>query len=509
MNKTAKYSIILMLSTMFAKMLGFGREISLAYVYGASATSDAFLLAYSIPTIIFAGIGSAILTGYISIYTRIDYDNHENAKQFTNNVTSIVFLLSAALICIFLIFDKPIVKIFAVGFKGELLDKTVILADTMMISLLFIGVYFVLQGYLQLHDGFLAVGLVSVPLNICVIISILVSSEKNYKILGYGVVMGYAMSFLMLLIASMKRGYRYKPVLKLDRHIKQLTYIIFPIFWGKAITQLNYMIDKSIASVLPYGSISALSYGNRILGFISAVFVISIATAIFPKMSSLSAEQDMDELKNMFGSSVGIMSLLVVPISMGMMLFSDEIIQIIFMRGAFDVEAVKSTGQVLFFYSFGLLAFSIKDVMINVYYAIGDSKTPMVNSIIALAINTAMNLMVVRRLGHSGLALATSVSGIITLVILALDLRKKIGSMGYRKMSLSVIKMFVATIIMGVAIKPLYELLLRLNGSVLISLVISVLAGIIIYGLSCVLLKVKEMNMVVDTVKQKLGRKKA
>ncbi len=509
MNKTARYSIILMISTMFAKILGFAREISLAYVYGASSTSDAFVLAYSIPTIIFAGIGSAILTGYISIYTKINYENPKKAKDFTNNVTTLVFLLSTIILTVFLIFDKQIVKLFAVGFTGELFDKSVILADLMMFSILFIGVYFVLQGYLQLNDGFLAVGMVSVPLNLCVIASILISNDENYKILGYGTIIGYAMSFLMLLIVAVKKGYRYKLVLRFDKNIKRLTYIIFPMFLGKTITQLNSMIDRSIASILPEGSISALGYGNRMLGFITSVFVISITTAIFPQMSKLTAEQNTKKLKSIFCKSVGIVALLVVPVSAGIMLFSKEIIQIIFMRGAFDMDDVVRTAQVLFFYSFGILAFSIKDIMINVFYALGDSNIPMINSIIALLINTVLNLSLVRYFGHSGLAFATSVSGIITLIMLGISLRKKIGRMGYRSLSHSIIKMLISTMIMCIVVKLLYNILFAATSSLYLAFFISVFVAVILYVGLNILFKTKEMGTVIVAVAEKLERKKA
>ena len=104
MSKTATYTIILMVTTVFAKILGFARELSLAYVYGASAISDAYVVAFSIPTIIFAGIGAAIMTGYISVYTDLQPQGAEKVKMFNNNVITIIFIMSlvvlASLFCL-------------------------------------------------------------------------------------------------------------------------------------------------------------------------------------------------------------------------------------------------------------------------------------------------------------------------------------------------------------------------------------------------------------------------
>jgi len=123
LNGTAVNAVILIITTLFAKVLGFGRELSLAYVYGATGISDAYIVAYSIPTIIFSGLGTAILTSYIPIYTELAHGNDtQKLKKFHNSVISIVILLSIIIIGVFLIFARQIVRLFAVGFSGETLS---------------------------------------------------------------------------------------------------------------------------------------------------------------------------------------------------------------------------------------------------------------------------------------------------------------------------------------------------------------------------------------------------
>ena len=146
MNKTAKHTVILMVTTVLAKVLGFAREIVLAYRYGAGSVSDAYIIAYSIPTVIFAGLGTAILTSYIPMYTQMHEQSPRKLRRFNNNVTTIVLLLSAAILLVFWLFDDSIVQLFAVGFTGETLDFAVRMARVMMISVLFIGVSNILQG---------------------------------------------------------------------------------------------------------------------------------------------------------------------------------------------------------------------------------------------------------------------------------------------------------------------------------------------------------------------------
>lgn len=505
MSKAATYTVILMATTIFAKVLGFARELSLAYVYGASAVSDAYVVAFSIPTIIFSGIGTAILTSYIPIYTGLQRNEPQHLKRFNDSVMTMVFLLSVTIFVGFLIFDRPIVRLFALGFEGETLEMAVLLSRIMMVSIVFIGVYFILQGFLQIHGSFFAVGMVSVPLNIAVVASILLSKPESYQLLGWGVVVGYGASFLMLYIAAKRHRYSFRPCFNFgDKQIRRLLWLVLPIFLGKAITQLNTMLDRTIASVLPEGSVSALSYANRVTGFVTAVFVVSVATAIFPQLSRLNAGNNTKKLKSTFITSSGIMSLLVLPISAGIMIFSQEIVSLLFLRGAFTPADVERTAQVLFYYSFGLLAFSIKDVMINVFYAIEDTKTPTINSIITLVLNTGFNLLLLKPMGAGGLALATSLSGIITLVMLTFSLRKRIGQLGLKRLFVSLFKMLVATGGMAAAVIPLYGLLFDLTQSILASLAIAVGCGAILYGLLNILLRTREMGLVVVGVVEKL-----
>ena len=192
-GSTASFTVILIFTTAFAKALGFGREMSLAYVYGASPVSDAYIVAFSIPTIIFAGIGSAMLTSYISSYARIRQQNPRRLRSFTDSVITIVILISLSIMGIFWLFRETIVKMFAMGFEGEVLEIAVSLSQVIIISLVFIGVYFILQGFLQIHGSYFAVGMVSAPLNICVIISMFLSQKQGQGVLGWGV--GVALFF--------------------------------------------------------------------------------------------------------------------------------------------------------------------------------------------------------------------------------------------------------------------------------------------------------------------------
>ena len=273
--------------------------------------------------------------------------------------------------------------------------------------------------------------------------------------------------------------------------------VVIPIFLGKAITELNTMIDRTIASVLPSGSVSALSYGNRVVGFVTAVFVISVTTAAFPQMSQLSAMKNHRKLKRTFARSVGLMSLMVLPISAGVILFANEIVAMLFQRGAFTAFDTQRTAEVVTFYSIGLIFFSIKEVALNMFYAIEDTVTPTINSILAIVINIVLNLLLIKSMAHKGLALATTISGGLTLVMLLVVLRHRIGPLGLGRVFASLVKMAVATAGMCLAARPLYDLLYGATEMMLLCFILAALAGALVYALLNVLLRTREMGVLV------------
>ena len=508
MNKTAVHAIIMVLTTILAKVLGFCRELSLAFSYGASNVSDAYVVAFTLPTILFSGLGTAMLTSYISVYTDLQQNRPGEEKPFHNQVITMSFLLSLGFIAVFLALRYPIVRLFALGFEGAQLDLAVNLSSIMIASLVFLGVGYILQGYLQMKGCFFTVGMVSVPLNIAVIATILTSGE-NYGMLGWGVVIGYAGEFILVLLVALRNQFQYHPDAAFrNRNVRRFLVMVLPIFLGKTINSINILIDKSIASMLSEGVVSVMNYGNRITGFVTSVFVVSITTALFPQLSRLSASSDTKQLKRTYRSSCGIIGLFVIPISAGMMMFSKEFVELLFYRGEFTQYDVQRTGEVVFYYALGLLFYSLKEVTINVYYAMQDTKTPTVNSILAIVLNIILNLLLMQKMEHKGLALATALSGFITTMLLIIILQRKMGHMGYRYLAGTYLKMIIAAGVMVAATLLFYHWFSTKITSLPVGLLAAVLVAMLVYFVACLLLRVKELGQVVVAIAERFRRKR-
>ncbi|MCH1960632.1 murein biosynthesis integral membrane protein MurJ [Romboutsia hominis] len=513
MSKVAKATIGLMIATILAKVLGFGRELVLASSYGASMYSDAYITAMNIPLVIFATIGTTLATVLIPMYFEVNNNlGEKEALKFTNNVFNIVVIMCLILGILGLVFTDEIVKVFAVGFKGEAFEVAVNFTRVTIVGIVFTGLSYLMTAYLQINNNFAIPGMASIPKNIIMIASIILSVVYNPYIMIWGTLLGMAAEFLFQLPFAIKNGYKYSRYINIkDKYLKKMSWLIMPVLIGVAVNQINTMVDRTLASTLGEGSISALNYANKLNGFVMALFIASIGSVIYPMLSKLSTENNKEKFTESVVKSINSVILLVVPISIGAIVLAIPIVRILFERGEFDARATSMTAIALAMYSLGMLAFGLRDILGKVFYSIQDTKTPMINGAIAMGMNIVLNIALVNIIGLPGLPLATSISATVCIFLLFINLKKKIGYFGQDKIIKTTLKSIVSAVVMGVVTYFGYNLLSNTLGTGFIkeamALFGSIGIGALVYGISVVILKVEEINIIVGMIKSKLNKK--
>lgn len=510
MNKVAKATIGLMIITIVSKILGFGRELVLGGVYGASMYSDVYITSMNIPILIFDLIGMAIATTFIPLY----YENEEKggaslALDFSNNIFNLVYVFSFIMSLVGFIFAEPIVKLFAIGFKEDQFRLTVQFTRIMICGGMFICIKNLLTSYLQAKGSFLVPGLTGIPFNIIIIISMIASVKYGVYVLPIGTLLAMAVQCVFQYPFARKNGFKYKFKFNIkDEYVGQMFWLVLPVFVGIAVNQVNAMIDRTFASTLIEGSVSSLNYANKLNLFVMGLFITTLASVIYPTLSKISVEDNKTKFSDAVSKYVNVVIILIVPISVGAILLAKPIVEILFERGAFDSSATMMTASALMAYSVGMVAFGLRDILSRVFYSIKDTKTPMINGILAIGINILLNFILINKFGHFGLALGTSISSIICIVILFYKLKKKVGYFGQDKIINTFVKTIIASGIMGVVVYFSYYKLLAILGSGFIyqciALVIPVGIGAIIYGLMSIVLKVEECTNVYNALKNKL-----
>lgn len=214
------------------------------------------------------------------------------------------------------------------------------------------------------------------------------------------------------------------------------------------------------------------------------------------------SENNIKELK-IFIETISSINLLVLPATVGAMIFAEPIVRLLFGRGAFDSQDISMTSYALFFYSIGMVGFGLREVLSRAFYSLQDTKTPMFNAAIAMVMNIILNIILSKFLGIGGLALATSISAIFCTVLLFISLRKKIGPFGMKSITISFIKILCASLVMGVIAKISYNALLNsINAN--LSLIFSIGIGAITYFIIIYFMKIEEVDVIVNAIKRKM-----
>jgi len=500
---------LIMIITLLTKFLGFGRQMALTYFYGVSATSDVYLIAQTIPNTIFALVGTGLATTFIPIYNKVRKEKGEGeAHLFTSNVMNITIIITVIIIALVQLFTPQVVMLFASGFSGEKsMEMAVTFTRISVFGITLSGLIYIMNAYLQLKGNFIIPAMISLPMNLVVIFSFYLAYNTSDVILAYGIVASILIQLIFILPSVIRNRLKYKFVLDLkDVYLKEMLILSIPVVIGTSVNQLNVIIDRSIASNVVVGGLSALSYANMFNIFIHGLFVAPIVTVIYPNISNKVINQDFLGLQRTINNSIVYISLLVVPAVVGTMVLARPIINLLFLRGEFDAVAAAMTAQALFYYSIGIYSSALRQIFARVFYSYKDTKTPTINAMIGVTINIILNLILSRFMGIAGLALATSISATVTTYLLIRSLRRRVTHFGLKPTVAKLLRVLFASTSMGIVSYILfYGIDLGLSSN--ITLIITILVSSIIYVVLILIFKIEEVKHMTTMVKNALSRK--
>ena len=501
----AQSAAMISVFTLLSKFLGFIREVMIADRFGSGMETDTYFVAMTATVIIVGTLGAALNTTLIPIFSEIGerYGNKGKLK-YLNNILNLVLIITMVIIILGFIFSPIVIKVLAKGFEGAQFDLAVKLNRIGLPIALFLGLTHVLSGLLHSSQIFGPPAMSGLPYNFVFLIYLIFFSKNvNINVLMVVSVIAASTQFLILVPAVKHMGYKYKAKINFrDRYLSKAMVLILPVLLGSAVHQINVIVDKTLASDLIDGSISSLTYASRINEMVIAVFIMAITTVIFPMLSNAFSRDDIGEVKDILGQGVNIILLITVPATIGLLILAQPLVYLFFERNAFDELATMMTSQALTFYSIGLVGSSLRLMLNKVFYSLQDTVTPMKNGIIAVGLNLVLNLILVRTMWHSGLALATSISATLSTLLLMWNLRNKIGSLGIKGYLICFLKTLAASLIMGLVVYLLYyKLGAFLPAKKMIQillLIVSAGIGAVIYFILCIVFKVEELQIIID-----------
>ncbi len=512
MKKEIKATGLISGATLISRILGFIRDMALAYFLGATHVADAFLVAFRIPNFLrrlFAE--GALLSSFLPVYTEY-LETRPKEESYNLAMTTAVSLgiLLSLLVVLGEIFAKPIISVIAWGFSDnpEQLSLTISLHRIMFPYIFFISLTALAAGILNSFRHFFAPAITPTILNLSIIACAIIAaySPSPAPILAWGVFLGGLLQLLFQLPFLRKQGFfRGLPSINL-RHpgFRKVLLLMGPAALGAAVYQINILTSTFLASFLPEGSISYLYYADRLMNFPLGVFAIALSTAVFPSLSAHSAKNDIKEFKATFESSLSLIAFISLPAAIGLIILGKSIVGLLFQRGSFGIKATVGTYQALILYAIGLPSISAIQIVVRAYYAKQDTKTPVLVGSICLLINIIISVILMIPFKHKGLALATTITATIQLTLLLKLLAKKIDGIDYSGLLNSFKRLLISSIGMALVLVIIKKILYFFHISSLIFHVSSGLfIGISVYFLFAKLLGTRELYMIMEIIFQK------
>ncbi len=442
-----------------SRILGFARDILFAKLFGTNIFAQAFVVAFRLPNMLRDMVGEGatdaaivpILTEYRHIRSKEEY--WEVARVILNLMLSVLVVLSV----LGVVFAPLLVRVIAPGFVRDpsKFATTVFLTRMVFPYILFLGMVAYSKGVLNSLHYFAAPAFAPVVLNTTLILALLfLCPIIGIKGMVIGVILGGVFEVLIQIWPLRARGFRIEKGFRLAHPIaKRIGKLLMPRALGTAVYQFSVLIDTVLASlawIVGKGGVAALYYSNRLVQLPLAVFGIALATAALPKMSKEVASNDIPRLKDTISFSLRAVFTIMIPAAAGLMILAGPIVRILFQRGEFTAYSTSITTNALFFYTFGLFAYAGIKILVNAYYSMGDTKTPVKTASVCLFVNLVLNLILMWPLKIGGLALATSIAAVTNLVILYVILNRRIGDIGTNTIILSLLRICAASGVMAV-----------------------------------------------------------
>ena len=408
---------------LFSRILGFLRDMLQASILGANIYTDIFIVAFKLPNLfrrIFAE--GAFTQSFLPSFS------HSRQKSVFAVSIFLRFLIFLTVFTLFVtLFDNLFAKLIAWGFDDETIRKAAPLVAINFYYLILIFIVTFLGSLLQYKNHFATTAFATALLNIALISALLIARDLPKEVivwyLSYAVIIGGILQVAVHLIAVKKlhldrllvggfRGLKSRQE-RIREDKKRFSSNFFASVLGSSTAQISAFLDGWLASFLAAGSISYLYYANRIFQFPLALFAIATSVAIFPKVTRYLKNDDQDKAHEMLTKSFWFLAALLAAATLTGIILSQNIVRLLYERGAFVHEDTQNTALVLSMYLIGLIPFGLAKIFSLWLYATHQQKRAAKLSGISLGVNILLSLALIKPMGAAGLALASSLSGIV------------------------------------------------------------------------------------------------
>jgi putative peptidoglycan lipid II flippase len=509
--------------TLGSKFIGFAREIIKANYYGTSYVIDSLGIAESIPSMIFAGVLAATATSFMPLFSeKMEREGELAANRYTSQVINILVIICAVSSFVGIMFSEQIVTFFTMpdvaapagsnlleraawfathGWTGEKAGLASFYVNVTFSYTLFSSVAGILESYIRYKGVFVRQVIAGYAISALLIIAIIASHiVDDPRIIVLGSFVGNIIRLIIIALISRRERYRYTPDFHMTDTVRRIFAMALPIFIGSSVAQISSFVDNMLATGLATGNVASLSYSSLLISMAAGLSSAIIATIIYPKMSQAFAQRDEKRFSDLFTNGLIITLILGAPITIASVIYSNQVIQIVYERGAFSDASTELTARAFLCLAPGLVFAMMSDVVVGAFYSKKQTKTPLFIALVAIAVNIVFDLLLIGRYGNAGLAAATSLSQIVAAVLYVMVMRAKSPHLLRRGFVTRCAKVIAAAAVAAIGTSPIYfgVMSLAVSNSWIMPraalLFVTALAAIAVYALLLRVMKVDEIR---------------
>ena len=504
-------AVINMSSRTLGRILRFVLLMLITLRFGASHETDAFFIAQSV-CFSFLLLGEGLFNfSFLPVFVdRRKQKGEAEAWELAKSTFTYVngFLIVVTLV-VFL-FASPIASMLAPGFSENARSLTAALIRVTSPVPLLVGLSAIIAVIFYSYRSYLLPASTALFESLGPILAIiLVADAFGIASIAWGLVFGVGLRALTLLYAVKKK----KPDFGLSWKIKEsgvakVGNLSWPRFLGISLNNLNLVIDRLLASGLGVGYVSCLTCAYRLFEAPSAILIATFGRTLMPVFAESASGGSTGELRRFVSISIRTIGFIIIPFATALFLLRVPLVDALFRRGAFTSDDAQLTSTVFLFYDIGLASLCFNLILSGVFYALQDAMTPLKIGLVNAVLNIAADLVLIRLMGLAGIALSTSLIALLNSVLLFFLLKKRIGNLYAGAIMMSLSKIALASLLMGVAVwffQANFDPVPVLNNRFL-RLGLLLFAAMVTYLVACVVLRVRECRYVMGIVKHGFSR---
>ena len=502
-----KSTAILMVMAFAAKLIGFLRSAVIAYVFGATAGTDEYYLANVLISNIVFALMTALSVSFLPLYIdKLNRLGRERAAKYASKVTGILLVIAAAISLAVFAGAPLLAKISAPTYTPERHAQIAEYFRILSAGIIFMMLTRLLGSILNAEKiyGYNAVsGIVFSVTEILFVIFL--SGMLGIKAVVIAVPVAYIIQYIVLRLrlsrtVELKPNFQWK-----DPAIKTLLLTAVPVLLSNSTLEINHLVDRLLASTQVEGGVSALSYAAVLFIFVASLITESINTVVFTEISERASRDDTKGIKELFTKGVSYVTVILLPITIIVVEYAYDVVNIVYGRGRFTQDAVVLTASVLAVYSTYYIANAVKGLSTRVFYSGGNTKTPMMVGVIAVVINISVSILLVKLIGFIGIAVGTAISAWTSMILQIYFLRKRYGAFQTGEMLKSLMKTAAAGAMMCVVTMGISFIMKGMSSYIRFTL--ATIVGFAVYFAALSLMKSNETKIFYSAIKRKLFKK--